>query len=78
MQMSFCRCPGARLPWQQCLDHDLFPGTDEDIRSIFTFAALDLFHATNIVSKTAPRDFNQALMRLTDGAFPDDVPVSPI
>lgn len=74
MPVSFCRCSG-RLDWQQALDHDLFPGTEDRIRSIFTFAVLDLFHSFNLISKTAPRDFNRALMRLTDAGFPKDVPV---
>lgn len=74
MPVAFCRC-SARLDWEQVLEHDMFPGTEDRIRSIFTFAALDLFHNFNLVSKTAPRDFNRALMRFTDAGFPADVPV---
>lgn len=72
--VAFCQCSG-RSPWQQLLDHDLFPGTEARTISAFSFAVLDQFEIVNIVSKTAPRDFNQALMRMTDGAFPDKVPV---
>lgn len=74
MPVAFCRCSG-RLDWEQLLEHDMFPGTDDRVRSIFTFAVLDLFHNFNLVSKTAPRDFNKALRRFTDAGFPTSVPV---
>lgn len=74
MPIAFCRCFG-KLDWEQVLEHDMFPGTEDKVRSIFTFAALDLFHNFNLVSKTAPRDFNKALMRFTDAGFPSNVPV---
>lgn len=72
---NFCGC-GKRDHWKQLLDHDLFPATEDRPGKVYSFEVLRLFHAFNIISKIAPQDFHQALVRLSDGAFPDDVPVS--
>lgn len=71
----FCRCTQSPF-WEQLLEHDLFPGTDDTPRSAFSFAALEHFHAFNLVCKTAARDFKDAIRRMSNGAFPDLIPVS--
>lgn len=75
ISIAFCGCRN-QLRWEQLLENDLFPGTEERPQSAFSFAVLEQFHTFNLVSKTAAQDFNQALMRMTDGAFPTSVPVS--
>lgn len=70
----FCGC-GNRDHWKQLLDHDLFPATETRPGKIYSFQLLRLFHALNIISKLSARDFHQALLRLSNGAFPSDVPV---
>lgn len=75
LSLAFCRCTHKTF-WEQLLEHDLFPGTDDDPQSAFSFALLDHFQTFNLVCKTAARDFHEALKRMTDGAFPDRVPAS--
>lgn len=80
---AFCQCshPDDNPDgddWEQLLGHRLFPATEQRPEIAFTFAVLDLFQKFNLVSKTAARDFHQAMIYFTDSIIPAAVPVSVI
>jgi hypothetical protein len=44
-------------------------------QTAFSFAVLDNFHQLTLSSKKSMYDYHDALVKLTDPVFPQDVPV---
>jgi hypothetical protein len=58
------------------LFHDcLFPSSLDRPASAFTFAVLDHFYIDAMECKTAAHSFFRKLCRMTNNAFPNNVPV---
>lgn len=74
--VRFCRCLGAMSEHEQLFKHRLFPSTFDRPETAFTFDLLDYFSVDSMECKTSAQSFFQKLRRVTDNAFPDEVPVS--
>jgi hypothetical protein len=59
----------------QLLDAHLFPATMEHPQTAFSFGVLDHFHQLTLSSKQSLFDYDDCLVKLTDPAFPQDIPV---
>ena len=73
--VQFCYCYGAPPDAIQLLNAQLFPATMEHPETAFSFGALDHFHQLTLSSKKPLYDYDDCLVKLTDPAFPQDVPV---
>ena len=73
--IAFCKCPAKGDHIDQLLDAQIFPATVDRPATGFTFTLLVLFHLTCLHSKKSAYDFIEALRRLTDNTFPDNIPV---
>lgn len=74
--VRFCRCPGATSEHEQLFKHRLFPSTFDRPETAFTLDLLDYFSIDSMECKTSAQGFFQKLRRVTNNAFPDEVPVS--
>jgi hypothetical protein len=74
--VRFCRCQGAASEHGQLFRHRLFPSTFERPETAFTFDLLDYYGIDALECKTSAQSFFQKLRRVTNNAFPDEVPVS--
>jgi len=75
-RLSFCGCVDAGDRVKQLMGAQLFPSTTTQPTLAFTFRVLKDFHLQTLESKKSAYDYIGALRRLTNNAFPDDVPVS--
>lgn len=75
-KVHWCACKGCPSRVSQLVRAGLFPATPENPESAFTIKLLEEFHLHTLTSKKSAYDFFKALYRLTNNAFPDDVPVS--
>lgn len=75
--INYCVCTVADEPYQQLLDHGLFPATNPRPSTVFTFQALDQFQDFNLTSKMSAHDYCLSLRSQTDPVMPHTVPVSP-
>lgn len=73
--VQFCCCYSAPPDAIQLLDAQLFPATMEHPQTAFSFGVLDHFHQLTLSSKKSLFDYNDCLVKLTDPAFPQDIPV---
>lgn len=76
VDVHYCCCTGADLPYIQLLRVELFPATHHRPATVFTFELLKHFQNFNLASKTAAHDYHKALMQLTDAVLPISIPVS--
>ena len=74
--VKWCRCPNASKPYVQLLRAKLFPASFKRPSTAFTFDVLDHFRVDALECKTAAMNFMSKLVRITNEAFPADVPVS--
>ncbi|TDL22683.1 hypothetical protein BD410DRAFT_803124, partial [Rickenella mellea] len=73
-KVHWCACKGCPSRVSQLVRAGLFPATPENPESAFTIKLLEEFHLHTLTSKKSAYDFFKALYRLTNNAFPDDVP----
>lgn len=73
--VRFCRCQGAIPEHEQLFTHRLFSSTFNRPETAFTFDVLDCYGIDAMECKTSAQSFFQKLRRVTDNAFPDDLPV---
>jgi hypothetical protein len=75
MSVQFCYCYHAPPDAIQLTHAQLFPATMEHPQTAFSFGVLDHFHQLTLSSKKPLQDYHDSLVKLTDPAFPQDVPV---
>lgn len=75
ISVHFCYCEGAASQAIQLSNQGYFPGTMVQPESIYSFAVLENFHAHTLSSKKSLYDYHDALVKITNAAFPQDVPV---
>ena len=75
-QVLWCRCPNRSKPYVQLLHAKLFPASFKRPTTAFTFDVLDYFRIDALECKTAAMNFMSKLGRISNEAFPADVPVS--
>jgi len=73
--VRFCRCQGAASEHEQLFCNRLFPSTFERPETAFTLDVLDYYGIDALECKTSALSFFQKLRRVTNNAFPDEVPV---
>ena len=73
--VQFCHCEGGASQAIQLSDHGYFPGTMVQPETVFSFGVLENFHAHTLSSKKSLYDYHDALVKMTNAAFPQDVPV---
>ena len=75
ISIHFCYCEGAASQAIQLSNEGYFPGTMEQPETIYSFGVLENFHAHTLSSKKSLYDYHDALLKITNAAFPQDVPV---
>jgi hypothetical protein len=75
-QVLWCRCPNISKPYVQLLRAKLFPASFKRPTTAFTFDVLDHFRIDALECKTAAMNFISKLVRISNEAFPADIPVS--
>lgn len=73
--VHFCYCYSAPPDAIQLSNAQLFPATMENPQTAFSFGVLDHFHQLTLSSKKSLYDYDDCLVKLTDPAFPQDIPV---
>jgi len=73
--IRFCRCKDALSEHEQLFQHRLFPATFDRPETAFTLDVLDYYGIDAMECKTSAQSFFQKLRRVTNNAFPDEVPV---
>lgn len=76
VRVEFCHCVNAPAEHEQLVKASLFPATIERPETMFTFHVLKEFHNLNLTSKIPAYNFINALVNMTNNAFPGKVPVS--
>jgi hypothetical protein len=74
--IRFCKCQGALSEHEQLFVHRLFPSTFNRPETAFTLDVLDYYGIDATECKTSAQSFFQKLRRVTNNAFPGEVPVS--
>jgi CxC2 like cysteine cluster associated with KDZ transposases len=73
--VKFCKCEGAFSEHEQLFTKRLFPSTFDRPETAFTLDVLDYYGIDAMECKTSAQSFFQKLRRVTNNAFPDEVPV---
>lgn len=73
--VQFCNCKQSRPNFEQLILSQLFPATIKSPATVFTFSLLEAFHQLTLSSKITPYDYFDALKKLTNATFPQDVDV---
>ena len=73
--IRFCHCPNVTLEHEQLFCHQLFSSTFDRPETAFTLDVLDYCGIDAMECKTSTQSFFQKLRRVTNNAFPDEVPV---
>lgn len=76
-KVAWCHCPKAPKAAIQLFREQLFPATQQRPQTAFTFDVLDHFWVDMMECKTSNHGFIRKLARITNRAFPQNVPVSP-
>lgn len=71
-----CRCSNAEALDRQLLNMGLYPASQKQPRTAFTFEVLDEYLIENRECKVSALRFYSKLRRLTNNAFPASAPVS--
>jgi CxC2 like cysteine cluster associated with KDZ transposases len=74
--VRFCRCWGAIPDHEQLFGHRLFSSSFDRPETAFTLDVLDYYGVDAMECKTSAQSFFQKLRRVTNNAFPDELPVS--
>src|ERR1700742_2685525 len=74
--VKWCRCPNTSKPYVQLLQAKLFLASFTRPNMAITFDVLDHFRIDALECKTAVMNFMSKLVRISNEAFPADVPVS--
>jgi CxC2 like cysteine cluster associated with KDZ transposases len=69
------KCLGAPSELEQLFQHQLFPSSFDQPKTAFTLDVLDYYGIDAMECKTSAQSFFQKLRRVTNNAFPDEVPV---
>jgi hypothetical protein len=72
---SSCRCKGSLSVHEQLFIHRLFPSTFDRPETAFTLDVLEYYGIDSMECKTSAQSFFNKLRRVTNNAFPDEVPV---
>lgn len=73
--VRFCKCQGALSEHEQLFIHRLFPSTFDRPETAFTMEVLDYYGIDAMECKTSAQSFFQKLRRVSNNAFPGEVPV---
>lgn len=73
--VRFCRCSGGISEHEQLFKNRLFPSSFDRPETAFTLDVLDYYGIDAMECKTSAEGFFQKLRRVTNNAFPDQVPV---
>lgn len=73
--VKWCRCPNSPEPYIQLLRANLFPASFFQPETAFTFDVLDHFRIDALECKTAAMNFMSKIVRISNEAFPSEVPV---
>jgi hypothetical protein len=73
--VRFCKCQGSSSEHEQLFRLRLFPSTFDRPETVFTLDVLDYYGIDALECKTSAQSFFQKLRRVTNNAFPDEVPV---
>jgi hypothetical protein len=76
--VRFCHCQGAVPEHEQLFKHRLFSSSFDRPETAFTLDVLDYFGIDSMECKTSAQSFFQKLRRVTNNAFPDELPVYPV
>jgi len=74
-----CGCPNAPKEGEKYVHYvqmGLFPASLQNIKTVFTFGALNDFRMDNLECKTAALNYWHKIVRVTSNEFPKSVPVS--
>lgn len=75
-RVRWCTCSGCPKRHLQLLQTSLYPASMRRPKTVFTFDVLDHSTADAMECKTPAQSFYRKLRRLTNNAFPHQVPVS--
>ena len=73
--IRFCKCLNGSSEHEQLFSYRLFPSTFDRPKTAFTLDVLDYFGVDAMECKTSAQSFFHKLRRVTNNAFPDEVPV---
>ena len=73
--IRFCHCLSATSEHEQLFCHQLFPSTFDCSKTALTLDVLDYYGIDAMECKTSAQNLFQKLRRVTNNAFPDEVPV---
>ena len=73
--VRFCKCQGANSEHIQLFDHRLFSSSFDRPQTAFTLDVLEYYGIDALECKTSAQSFFQKLRRVTNNAFPEEVPV---
>ena len=73
--VKWCQCANCPDAYVQLLCAKLFPASFQRPATAFTFEVLDHFRLDALECKTAAMNFMCKIARISNEAFPDDVPV---
>ena len=74
--VRFCRCQGGLAEHEQLFKQRLFSSSFDQPETAFTFDVLDYYGIDAMECKTSAQSFFHKLRRVTNNAFPDELPVS--
>ena len=73
--IRFCKCQGVISEHEQLFCHRLFSSTFDRPETAFTLDLLEYYTIDSMECKTSAQSFFQKLRRVTNNAFPEEVPV---
>lgn len=73
--VRFCKCHGANPQHIQLFDHRLFSSSFDRPETAFSLDVLEYYGIDAMECKTSAQSFFQKLRRVSNNAFPDEVPV---
>lgn len=73
--VRFCKCKNAHPEHIQLFNHRLFSSTFNRPETAFTLDVLEYYGIDSMECKTSSQSFFQKLRRVTNNAFPEEVPV---
>lgn len=78
--IRWCHCVKSQKQWKErveiLLQASLYPASFKNPKTVFTFEVLDHFRVDALECKTAAMNFMNKIGRITNEAFPSQVPVS--
>ncbi len=75
LEVVFCSCSEQRGKHIQLLNMDLWPASFVRVKTLFTFRLLSDFRLDNLEAQTSAYHYFAKLRRITNPAFPAQVPV---